>query len=155
MLIKIYWKCCEITQEVYALKKTTTKVMGFIYPIAVKEHRYLPHWTYHSDGNRVPKIHHRSRSGKILDFMTLAEPYLKRFDRFEGVVWSVPGLGAPFNLLHAINVEGHPGEAARTDNNRRHDAGYERSADSQYAEEQQQLRNTEYSDYRALRCRKQ
>ena len=87
--------------------------MGFTYPIVVEEHKYLPHWTYHSDRNRKPKIHHRSRSGKVLDFMTLEEPYLKRFDGFEGVVWSVPGLGAPFNLLHAINVEGYPEEAQR------------------------------------------
>jgi len=113
ILIKVYWKWCEIVKEVYALRKTTTKIMGFTYPISVKEHKYLPHWTYHSDRNRKPKIHHRSRSGKVLDFMTLEEPYLTRFDEFEGVVWSVPGLGAPFNFLHAINVEGHPEEAQR------------------------------------------
>jgi hypothetical protein len=113
MLIKIYWKCYEIGKEVYALKKTTTKIMGFTYPIAIKDHKYLPHWTYHSDRNRKPKMHHRSRSGKVLDFMTLEKPYLKRFEEFEGVVWSVPGLGAPFNFLHAINVEGHPEEAQR------------------------------------------
>ncbi len=92
MLIKILWKCCEIVKEVYTLRKTPTKIMVFTYPISVKEYEYLPHWTYHSDRNRKPKIHHRSRSRKVLDFMTLEEPYLKRFDEFEGVVWSVPGL---------------------------------------------------------------
>lgn len=113
MLIKIYWKWDDIKKEIYTLRKATTKIMGFTYPIKVKGHRYLPHWTYHSDRNRKPKIHHRSRSGKVLDFMTLEEPYLKEFDRFEGIVWSAPGFGAPFNLLHAINIEGHPEEAQR------------------------------------------
>lgn len=42
--------------------------------------------------------------------MTLEEPYLQPFQSFDGIVWSVPGLGAPFAFCHAINVFGHPEE---------------------------------------------
>lgn len=113
MLIKIYWKCVGIQKEIYTLRKTSSKIMGFTYPIKLKGYQYLPHWTYHSDKNRKPKIHHRSRLGKILKFMTLEKTYLQRFQKFEGIVWSVPSIGTPFNTLHAINVKGHPEEAQR------------------------------------------
>lgn len=110
MLIKIYWQCGKLTREVYALRKMQSLICGFTYPIALEGHKLLPHWTYHSDRNRPPKIHHRSRSGKILDFMTLEAPYLQPFQNFEGIVWSVPSLGASFAGCHAINVSGHPEE---------------------------------------------
>jgi len=113
MLIKIFWKCLDTSREIYAIRKSGTKIMGFTFPIALEEHNDLPHWTYHSDTNRNPKIHHRSRSGKILKFMTLEADYLQPFQNFQGIVWSAPGFGAPFNLCHAINIKGHPEEAQR------------------------------------------
>jgi hypothetical protein len=113
MLIKIFWQCGDIRKEVYAIRKGPTAVSGFIYPIALHGHKYLPHWTYHSDRNREPLIHHRSRSGRILKFMTLQEPYLQKFQSFKGIVWSAPSFGAPFLACHAINVKGHPEEAQK------------------------------------------
>ena len=110
MLTKIYWRCGKLRREVYAIRKMKSTISGFTYPIALEGHKFLPHWTYHSNRNRPPKIHHRSRSGKVLNFMTLEEPYLQSFQNFNGIVWSVPGIGAPFTVCHPINILGHPEE---------------------------------------------
>lgn len=110
MFIKIFWLCKSACIEIYAIRKESNKIVGFTYPIRIKNHSSpIPHWTYHASKNQKPVLHHRSRTGKILKFMTLQEDYVKPFNSFSGVFWSAPGLSCPFEIMASTsNVLGHP-----------------------------------------------
>ncbi len=83
-------------------------IVGFPHPIRVKGHDFTPHWTYHAGKRKKPQIHHISRSGKTLKFMTLEESYFKSFESFSGVFWTAPSFGASFDLISsATDVSGH------------------------------------------------
>ncbi len=111
MIIKIYWRCNSLEREVYVIKKEWGYVSGFVYPIMLTDIKhFLPHWTYHGESGRPPVIHHKSFTGKEIEFMTLKADYLRKFSEFNNtVIHSTPSYGASFQILGwANNTKDYP-----------------------------------------------